>query len=132
MHASALSGAAAAAAAIARMHREEEDMTKYGDTDLNEGWEFKILRSNTAAFKDPEKLRIFLEEEAQAGWLLVEKFDNARVRLKRPQSANARDHTLDFDPYRSYVGMSQGAIVAIVLACIFVPLAILGLIAAAS
>jgi hypothetical protein len=32
----------------------------------------------------------YLAEEAQAGWTLVEKFDNSRIRLKRPAAAPAR------------------------------------------
>ena len=59
-------------------------MTPYQPQDLNDGWEFKILRSLTGAFGKPEKLREFLDEEAKAGWVLVEKFDNNRIRLKRP------------------------------------------------
>ena len=50
-------GAAAAAAVAQQMREEEEEMTKYSDAELDEGWEFKILRSNTAAFRKPEVLR---------------------------------------------------------------------------
>jgi hypothetical protein len=47
--------------------------------DLAEDWEFKILRSATNKFRDPVALHAFLQEEARAGWTLVEKFDNERV-----------------------------------------------------
>jgi hypothetical protein len=67
-------------------------------------WEFKILRSATAKFHDPVWLRTILEEEARAGWTLVEKFDDARLRLKRPTSARARDAALPFDARRTSVG----------------------------
>ena len=51
-------GAAAAAAAEAeRQRQEEEEMTKYTDADLQGDWEFKIVRANTAAFRNPEVLR---------------------------------------------------------------------------
>ena len=112
-------GAAAAAAAEARRKRqEEEEMTPYTRQDLNENWEFKIIRSSTGAFKNPEKMRAVLEEEARAGWVLVEKFDNGRIRLKRPHGARSTDAGLGFDPYRTHVGMSEGALVAIIIASV--------------
>ena len=80
--------AAAAAAAQRRREEEEEHMTPYTPRDLAENWEFKILRSATGAFKDPAVMQRYLAEEAQAGWTLVEKFDNSRIRLKRPPRAS--------------------------------------------
>ena len=104
----AISGAAAAAAARRERERnEEETMTGYTRADLIEGWEFKILRSVTGAFGKPDLLRQALEEEARAGWVLVEKFDNGRVRLKRPASARVGDAALGLDPYRTSYGMSD-------------------------
>ena len=64
-------------------------MTPYQDQDLSGDWEFKILRSVTGAFGKPEKLKEALDQEAKAGWVLVEKFDNGRIRLKRPASARS-------------------------------------------
>jgi len=109
------SAAGAAAAAAAARRREEEEMTPYTKQDLAEDWEFKIIRSATNMFKDPAKMRAILEEEARAGWMLMEKFDNGRIRLKRPHSARSADATLGVDPYRTQVGMSEGALVAVVL-----------------
>src|SRR5437868_8657230 len=89
---SGAAGAAAAAAAEARrMRQEEEEMTPYTKQDLAENWEFKIIRSATNTFKDPQKMREILDDEARAGWVLVEKFDNQRIRLKRPHSARSAD-----------------------------------------
>lgn len=85
-------------------------MTGYSPQDLADDWEFKILRSATGAFKDPEKLRAVLDEEKRAGWVLVEKFDSGRLRLKRPASARQLDGKLDFDPYRNNVGASEGMV----------------------
>ena len=100
--------ASAAAAAAERMRREEEqEMTSYTPRDLSEDWEFKILRSMSGAFGKPEKLRQILDQEARAGWVLVEKFDHGRIRLKRPVSAKERDAALDFDAYRTYVGRTE-------------------------
>jgi hypothetical protein len=108
MSAGASAGAAAAAVARARAMREEEqEMTGYSPAEIAEGWEFKILRSATSRFKDPAYLKSCLDDEAKAGWMLLEKFDNSRVRLKRPTSARERDAVLGFDPYRTHVGMTE-------------------------
>ncbi len=103
-------GAGAGAAAERRrqmlLAEEEEDMAKYTQDDLQRDWEFKIVRSDTAAFRKPEVLNKLIEEEAQAGWVMLEKFDDGRVRFKRPRSARARDALLldDVDPYRTQYG----------------------------
>jgi len=120
MSGAAGAGAAGAAAAAARRRRqEEEEMTPYTKQDLAEDWEFKIVRSATNMFKDPNKMRAVLEEEARAGWVLVEKFDNGRIRLKRPHSARSADATPGPDPYRTSVGMSEGALAAVILVSVF-------------
>ena len=102
-----MSFAAVAAAAAEQAKREEEqEMTPYTPQDAAEPWEFKILRSAAGQFRDPVWLRSILEEEARAGWTMIEKFDNGRVRLKRLARARATDATLGFDPYRTWVGIS--------------------------
>jgi hypothetical protein len=110
--------AAAAAAAAERARQEEEEMTPYSEKDLAEGWEFKILRSNMRAFRNLENLKKYLEEEGRAGWELVEKFDDSRLRLKRPASARQADADLDFDPYRTQVGMSDIKMALLILGII--------------
>jgi hypothetical protein len=126
--------AAAAAAEAARIrNQEEEEMTPYSEKELAEGWEFKILRSNLNSFRKPENLRTYLEEESRAGWVLVEKFDDNRLRLKRPASARQTDASLNFDPYRTQVGPSNtkmvlfivGVTVTATLVAILVPILIL-------
>lgn len=100
----------AVAAAAAERHKEEEEMTRYTEQDLAEGWEFKIVRSYTSSFRNPQALRRLIEEEARAGWVMVEKFDDSRIRFKRPASARERDPMLEpgFDPYRTYYsGLSR-------------------------
>jgi hypothetical protein len=106
-------GAVAAAAAAAerrRQEQEEEEMTGYTPEELASGWEFKILRSATRSFRRPQVLKDVLEEERGAGWTLVEKFDDSRVRLKRPASARTDGADSRIDPYRSYVGISETAL----------------------
>jgi hypothetical protein len=117
--------AAAAAAKRRRQQREEEEMTGYTPEELASGSEFKILRSATAAFRRPEFLRRVLEEEQSAGWTLVEKFDNSRIRLKRPESARADGGSARFDPYRSYVGISETALGLRIVAAILIGLSFL-------
>lgn len=87
---------------------EEEKMTNYNNSDM-EKWEFKIVRSDSGAFRKPETLAALVEEEAQAGWEMLEKFDNNRVRFRRPVDARKRDHLLPeyVDPYRTKYGSSS-------------------------
>jgi hypothetical protein len=106
-------------------------LTTYNDKELADGWEFKILRSAGGAFKKPERMREILEEEARAGWILVEKFDSNRLRLKRSPEAGKDDRHLDFDAWRTQIGASQtkheAKIALIVVGVLF---AVLGLVAA--
>jgi len=57
-----------------------------------------------------------LEEEARAGWVMLEKFDDSRIRFKRSRSARARDGLLPdgVDPYRTRYGAlaSRQALIA--------------------
>ncbi len=82
-------------------------------------WEFKILRTTGGAFRKPEKLREILDEESRAGWELLEKFDEQRLRLKRRTRARERDYSLDFDPYRTYAGMNPNTLGLLILGVIF-------------
>jgi hypothetical protein len=115
----AVSSAAAAARRRRILEEEEQRMTAYEPRDLAEDWEFKILRSMTRAFKNPQKMREILDEESRAGWVLVEKFDDGRLRLKRPAAARANDQLLSVDPYRTYVGYTETQFVFLILAWIF-------------
>jgi hypothetical protein len=115
-----VSVAALAGVAVGDMlRREEEQMTPYTPQDVAEHWEFKILRSATTQFRDPLRLRGILEEEARAGWTMIEKFDDSRVRLKRPASARATDATLGFDPYRTWVGISANRLALRIVLAVF-------------
>ena len=122
-----MSFAAAHASQVRRLEEEEEEMTRYDEADLAEGWEFKIMRSAMGNFGKPEVMRAMLEEEALTGWELLEKLDDRRVRLKRPDSARDRDSMVPpgVDPYRTTYGWSEGLVVVLVI------IAIVGVIAAA-
>ena len=90
-------------------------MTNYQSDDLN-GWEFKILRANVPIFENQVKLKKVIEEEALAGWIFLEKFDQCRLRFKRKTSHRENDHKLTIDPYRTVYGMSQYRLMFYVLA----------------
>src|SRR5450432_2990546 len=131
MSAAGGAGAAAAAAAVVaaraaeEAQREEEEMTPYSKQELDDGWEFKFLRSATGKFRDPIFQRAVLEEEARAGWMLIEKFDNTRLRLKRPTSARERDPTASIDPYRIWVGTTPGKQAVYILVGVFAAVGLL-------
>lgn len=92
-------------------------MTGYSTDDLN-GWEFKIIRSAFGAFRNPDKVRRLLEEESRAGWELIEKFDDQRIRLKRRTEKRKNDSTLGYDAYRTSYGAPEYAIAIVVVAAI--------------
>jgi len=81
-------------------------MTKYGSDEI-EGWEFKIVRASTRKFKNREFFRATCEEEARAGWEMLEKFDDNRVRLRRKIEHRDGDLHREIDPYRTLVGISM-------------------------
>ena len=108
-----------------RQHQEEEEiLTQYEskenfrspDSQLQPtevpqrlratGWEFKILRANRDLFRNPETLKRVCDEEAEAGWILLEKLDERRLRFKRPMVLRDRldPEQLNRDPYRSRYG----------------------------
>jgi hypothetical protein len=122
-----IGASAAAAAARKRMLAEEEEMTPYSREDLDNDWEFKIVRSGGwGIFGNPARLNRLLEEEARAGWVMVEKFDNSRIRFKRPRSARVNDANLlpGVDPYRvDYGGVSSARYVVLF---IFIALILVG------
>lgn len=113
-------GAAGAAAAVAaarkkrRIQEEEERLTSYNKEDL-EGWEFKIVRANTRKFRTTEAVRQLCAEEAKAGWEMIEKFDDYRIRFKRPVSRRNQDSHAEIDPYRTLIGISEGATAALIV-----------------
>jgi hypothetical protein len=91
------------------------------------GWEFKILRSTQDSFRDPLIFKQVLEEEAIAGWILLEKLDDRRLRFKRPIAMREvlRSDLLPIDPYRTTYDQASPwkkiAIVAASLILILIP-----------
>jgi hypothetical protein len=126
---SAAAGASAAAAAARR--REElriEEEQETAPMAADDGYEYKILRSNWSSFKSPTAMRSALEYEAQFGWDLFEKLDNSRLRMRRPIQCREQDAERTHDPYRIWVGPSDKAIgVFVVVAMVVVVALIIGL-----
>jgi hypothetical protein len=118
-----------------QMMAEEERMATYTSKELEEDWEFKIVRANSPAFRKPEGLQKLLREEAVAGWTMVEKFDDSRIRFKRPRNAREQDAYLPegVDPYRTQYGAAAflygvlviGVLLLIVFVLAFVVLVVL-------
>lgn len=100
-----------------REQLEEEKMTGYSPDEMNDDWEFKIVRGGHLAFRNPDTFAQLVEEEGEAGWTLLEKLDDSRVRFKRPKSAHRNDAYLPdhIDPYRTQFGRPTDANTAIVL-----------------
>lgn len=114
---------------LEKQHSEEE-MSNYHSDDLDQ-YEFKIVRASTRRFQRPEIFQRLLQEESQAGWELLEKLDDQRVRFKRSKDMRRKDATLPpgIDPYRTQFGgdlerraliVGVGAAVALLLGGIFV------------
>jgi hypothetical protein len=101
--------------------QEEEMMTTYKQEDLSGEWEFKILRSVTNQFKKPHVLQQVLQEERLGNWELVEKFDDGRLRFKRPTAARSKDQARPrgYDPYRTRHGMGEGAMAIWITTAVF-------------
>lgn len=89
---------------------EEENLTRYESntsSDQPKGWEFKILRTSSGGFRSRKVLNRVCAEEAQAGWILLEKLDDHRLRFRRPIIARDRDNHCKIDPYRTRYGISE-------------------------
>jgi hypothetical protein len=106
-----------AAAAKRRRDEEQEEvaMTRYSTEELNDDWEFKIVRSLSPVFHKPGKLQALIEQEARAGWVMLEKLDNQRIRFKRPRQTRVQDAYLPpgVDPYSTQYGTSMGTQVGV-------------------
>ena len=72
-------------------------------------WEYKIVRAHYDLFGNANEFVKLCEEEAQAGWILLEKLDDRRVRFKRSVAMREQldGSQLSFDPYRCYYGPSN-------------------------
>ncbi|HLO52233.1 MAG TPA: hypothetical protein VK211_27785 [Kamptonema sp.] len=92
-------------AATDRAESNGNTKTSFNDSQLI-GWEFKIVRASSDLFRNPAIFHRLCNEEAQVGWILLEKLDDRRVRFKRPIAMREieRSELPRFDPYRSHYG----------------------------
>ncbi|MGL6283470.1 MAG: hypothetical protein ACRC2J_13805 [Microcoleaceae cyanobacterium] len=108
---------------MANDYQTNDPSNKAKNNSRENAWEYKIVRSNSDIFRNPEIFYRLCQEEAQAGWILLEKLDDQRVRFKRSyikrDSINTKN--LAFDPYRTQYGPS-GNFINILGAIAFVTL----------
>lgn len=107
-----VSTGSSSASAAKKMMEEEEAMTAYNKDDLD-GWEFKIMRNFSGKFRDRKFIQQLCMEEAKAGWEMMEKFDDYRIRFKRKTDFRHNDQFLKTDPYRTDVGAGINRIITI-------------------
>ena len=69
--------------------------------------EFKTIQAQTPLFAETAKMHELLEVEARAGWRLLEKENNYRIKLQRDISHRENDANLNIDAYRTSVGVSS-------------------------
>lgn len=76
------------------------------------GWEFKIVRANRDLFRDPVVFQRLCQEESEAGWIMLEKLDDRRVRFKRPIAMRdvIKAEFLNHDPYRCHYGPTHNSV----------------------
>jgi len=76
------------------------------------GWEFKIVRASRDLFRDPAVFQRMCQEESEAGWIMLEKLDDRRVRFKRPIAMREiiKGDYLNYDPYRSHYGPTYNSV----------------------
>ncbi len=72
-----------------------------------------MLASSGLAFRDPRAMQRAVDEEARAGWTLLEKLDDGHLRFKRPVSERDRDAARGFDAYRTHYGASRAPLLII-------------------
>ncbi len=121
----AVAGGAIAAIIAAKKKKdeqnEEEELTKYNSDEM-EKWEFKIMRSALGKYGKYENVKKLCDEEAKAGWELLEVFDQHRIRFRRPVERRSMDSHLEINPYRTSGGSVGGAKVALIIGLVLVTL----------
>ncbi|MBW4519740.1 MAG: hypothetical protein KME16_08580 [Scytolyngbya sp. HA4215-MV1] len=91
------------------------------------GWEFKIVRAHRDLFRDSAVLKRLCEEEESAGWIMLEKLDDRRIRFRRPIALRdiIKAEFLPFDPYRSHYGSASPwktwLLAVVAISCLLLP-----------
>ena len=71
-------------------------MTGYGADETSGQWQFKIVRGT---FKTAQQVEAVQQEQGEYGWILVEIFDQHRIRFKRHVSETSKDQYREGNPY---------------------------------
>jgi hypothetical protein len=72
--------------------------------------EYKVIQATTPYFAKSQNIATVMSEEEKAGWRLLEKCDNYKLRLQRDISHRAKDKDLGIDPYRTQVGINNAIV----------------------
>ena len=109
-----------------RRESEEERMATYNSNDLD-GWGFKIVRSSFGKFRSQKAVQKVCEEEARAGWQMLEKFDDSRIRFKRRVEKRSMDPHIEADAYRTSADAVTSSRLQIVIGILLLGAGLLGL-----
>jgi hypothetical protein len=96
IHAAMAAQHAAAEREKSRRLEEEECMTGYTSDETSGQWQFKIVRGS---FKTAQAVEAVQQEQAEYGWILVEVFDQTRIRFKRHVSEAGKDSYREGNPF---------------------------------
>ncbi len=83
---------------------------------MQEDWQFKIVKGS---FDSRGNVEAVIQEQARFGWVFVEKFDNQRIRFKRPAAEAENDARRQGDPYSVASNAAPSGCVTVVVAAIF-------------
>ena len=78
--------------------------------------EYKVVQATTPFFAKSQNIAAVMAEEEKAGWRLLEKCDNYKLRLQRDISHRANDANLSVDTYRTQVGINNAGVYGITTA----------------
>jgi len=93
----------------------EEQKAEYDPKELI-GWEFKIVRAKFPIFAETATVKRAERQERESGWVLIEKFDDRRLRFKRPIAERINDTKRKSNPYSTtYFELNKQAIFSIFL-----------------
>ena len=109
-----------------RRLEEEECMTGYTPEEANGPWQFKIVRGT---FKTAQQVEAVQQEQAEYGWVLVEIFDQHRIRFKRAASEAGKDSYREGNPYATVSKASGPGCGAVVILLGVLAVGALGLLA---
>jgi hypothetical protein len=104
-------------AVAAAQKEEEERVIRELRHRFGRAWEFKVLRSASFAFGNPDRLQEALMEESAAEWQLAQRLDDNRLILRRPIAARENDVLLGdkYNPYREHYGSGYAWLMGIAL-----------------